>query len=172
MQTQISDLGTDAAIEAVDTMALRCAEVRCELADRSVALVGSGHDDSCFDWCCGVTACREVTPNRRSEAVGRLVSRYRGLVTDDEFRDFDEPADDGFDAVDADDGFDAVDAAEEPAATPPTEWQPPEPTGVLAVDEAVAVLTELESLPTAEHVAYYESAHRRLQDALADLDGA
>ena len=163
MQTQISDLGTYAAIEAVDTMALRCAEVRCELADRSVALVGSGHDDSCFDWCCGVTACREVTPNRRSEAVGRLVSRYRGLVTDDEFRDFDEPADDG---------FDAVDAAEEPAATPPTEWQPPEPTGVLAVDEAVAVLTELESLPTAEHVAYYESAHRRLQDALADLDGA
>ena len=51
-------------------------------------------------------------------------------------------------------------------------WQPPEPTGVRIVDDAVAMLAELDELPTTEHVAYYESVHRHLQDALADLDGA
>ncbi len=33
-------------------------------------------------------------------------------------------------------------------------------------------MLELDHLPTGEHVAYYEAAHRRLQDALADLDGS
>jgi hypothetical protein len=51
-------------------------------------------------------------------------------------------------------------------------WRLPEPTGVQSVDEAIEPLAELDELPTAEHVLYYETAHRHLQDALADLDGA
>jgi hypothetical protein len=53
-----------------------------------------------------------------------------------------------------------------------TDWQLPEPTGVQAVDESLEPMLELGHLPTGEHVAYYEVAHRRLQDALADLDGS
>jgi hypothetical protein len=48
----------------------------------------------------------------------------------------------------------------------------PEPTGVPTVDAAVERLAELDDLPTGEHVAIYDAAHRQLQDALADLDGA
>ena len=53
--------------------------------------------------------------------------------------------------------------------TGPVEYQS---TGVPAVDAATALLAELDGLPTGEHVAHYEAAHRRLQDALADLDTA
>lgn len=73
------------------------------------------------------------------------------------------------------DGFadSAADLDEPPAVErEPSGWQPPEPTGVQAVDDAVAPLTDLDELSTAEHVSYYETAHRRLQDALADLDGS
>jgi hypothetical protein len=48
----------------------------------------------------------------------------------------------------------------------------PQPTGVPTVDSAVERLTELDGLPTGEHVAIYDAVHRQLQDALADLDGA
>jgi hypothetical protein len=51
-------------------------------------------------------------------------------------------------------------------------WSAPDPTGVPAVDEAVAELSALELLPTSEHVAVFDVVHRKLQDALADLDGA
>jgi hypothetical protein len=51
-------------------------------------------------------------------------------------------------------------------------WEMPEPTGVPSVDEAVADVAELDQLPTGEHVAIYDAVHRKLQDALADLDGA
>jgi hypothetical protein len=44
-------------------------------------------------------------------------------------------------------------------------------TGVAGVDEAVALLNDLDALPTADHVAVYDVVHRRLQDSLADLDG-
>jgi len=54
----------------------------------------------------------------------------------------------------------------------PVRWELPEPTGVAAVDEALTPLVELDELPTGEHVAHYEAVHRRLQDALADLDSA
>jgi hypothetical protein len=50
-------------------------------------------------------------------------------------------------------------------------WQPPEPTGVTGVDDAIAQLAELDALPTADHVAVYDVVHRQLQDSLADLDG-
>ncbi|MGH8890118.1 MAG: hypothetical protein ACRDV3_10250 [Acidothermaceae bacterium] len=112
-------------------------------------------------------------------------------MTDDDFGDLDEPTDEPVERVeaslepDADDGvdldaadsgvdgvFDDAELAGRSAVIVPTGWQPPESTAVPAVDEAVATLTELDSLPTAEHVAYYELAHRQLQDALADLDGA
>ena len=44
-------------------------------------------------------------------------------------------------------------------------------TGVPAVDAALERLAELEQLPTADHVEVFDGVHRRLQDALADLDG-
>jgi hypothetical protein len=47
----------------------------------------------------------------------------------------------------------------------------PEPdTGHPRVDEAVARMAELDSLPTAEHAAVYEDADRRLHGALTELD--
>jgi hypothetical protein len=70
------------------------------------------------------------------------------------------------------DAEDLADAGFPAKPVGPSGWQPPEPTGVQGVDDSVEPLTELDELPTAEHVAYYETAHRRLQDALADLDGA
>jgi fumarate hydratase class II len=48
----------------------------------------------------------------------------------------------------------------------------PEATGVRPVDDALAELSQLDQLPTSEHVAVYEVVHRQLQDALADLDGS
>jgi hypothetical protein len=44
-------------------------------------------------------------------------------------------------------------------------------TGDPRVDEALARLRELDSLPTAEQVPVLEDIHQRLQDALADLEG-
>ena len=61
---------------------------------------------------------------------------------------------------------------EDSTAREPARWESPEPTGVPAVDDALAPLAELDDLPTGEHVPYYEAVHRRLQDALADLDSA
>lgn len=58
------------------------------------------------------------------------------------------------------------------SAPDPVRWELPEPTGVAAVDQALAPLVELDELPTGEHVPHYEAVHRRLQDALADLDSA
>jgi hypothetical protein len=43
-------------------------------------------------------------------------------------------------------------------------------TGDPRVDEVLAGLSGIENLPTAEHVAVYDQAHRGLQDALANLD--
>lgn len=40
------------------------------------------------------------------------------------------------------------------------------------VDTAVARLAELEALRTSDHVRVFEDVHRRLQAALADLDGS
>lgn len=44
-------------------------------------------------------------------------------------------------------------------------------TGDPRVDAAVVRLAGLGSLPTHEHVEVFEDVHRRLQGALADLDG-
>lgn len=43
-------------------------------------------------------------------------------------------------------------------------------TGVEAVDAALEALAELADRPVAEHVAVLDDVHRRLQDALTDLD--
>ena len=51
-------------------------------------------------------------------------------------------------------------------------WTLPAPTGVAAVDDALQSLTSLDALPISAHVEHYETVHRRLQDALADLDGS
>lgn len=45
-------------------------------------------------------------------------------------------------------------------------------TGDARVDAALARLTELDQRPPAEHVAIYEDIHRRLQEALTDVDGS
>ena len=88
------------------------------------------------------------------------------VVSDD--MPIDEQFDEQFDEPVLDDGP-TVAQFTEPARA---RWALPAPTGVAAVDDALAPLVELDELPTDEHVAHYESAHRRLQDALADLDSA
>jgi hypothetical protein len=45
-----------------------------------------------------------------------------------------------------------------------------QPTGDPDVDAALAALVGLVERPTAAHAAIYEEVHRRLHDALADLD--
>jgi hypothetical protein len=52
-------------------------------------------------------------------------------------------------------------------ATAPVE-DPPEPTRHPEVDEVLASLGSLGSLPVAEHVRVFEAAHDRLRSALAD----
>ncbi|MQA88258.1 MAG: hypothetical protein GEV03_27465 [Streptosporangiales bacterium] len=47
-----------------------------------------------------------------------------------------------------------------------------EEAGDPRVDAAVRRLAELRTLGTAEHPEVYEDIHRRLQGALADLDGS
>jgi hypothetical protein len=54
-----------------------------------------------------------------------------------------------------------------------SEPQPPAErptTGESSVDDALKPLDELSELPVAEHVGVLDEAHRKLQDALADLD--
>ena len=41
-----------------------------------------------------------------------------------------------------------------------------------AVEQALALLDELDSRPVGEHVEVFDTVHRALQDALASLDGA
>lgn len=43
-------------------------------------------------------------------------------------------------------------------------------TGDPRVDDALARLTELETLPVEEHLPVYRDVHRRLHETLADLD--
>ena len=45
-------------------------------------------------------------------------------------------------------------------------------SGDFRVDAALARLAELDERPPGEHVAIYEDIHRRLQEALTDVDGA
>lgn len=44
-------------------------------------------------------------------------------------------------------------------------------TGNADVDSALARLTELETLPTAEHVGIFDDVHARLHEALSSLEG-
>lgn len=79
---------------------------------------------------------------------------------------FDESSDEQFDEPITDDAPESAESVRPELAR----WELPGPTGVSAVDNALAPLVELDELPTGEHVAHYEAVHRRLQDALADLD--
>ena len=45
-------------------------------------------------------------------------------------------------------------------------------TGVPGVDAALERLQDVSVAPVDEHVAIYDDVHRRLQDALTDLDGS
>ncbi|HVA59147.1 MAG TPA: hypothetical protein VNG13_01255 [Mycobacteriales bacterium] len=51
-----------------------------------------------------------------------------------------------------------------------TEQPIAERTGEPRIDAALERLGSVASAPLSEHVAIYEDVHRRLQDALADLD--
>lgn len=46
----------------------------------------------------------------------------------------------------------------------------PTPTGEPRVDAALERLHDISAAPVDEHVDIYDDVHRRLQDALADLD--
>jgi hypothetical protein len=48
----------------------------------------------------------------------------------------------------------------------------PASTGEPRVDAALVRLQDVTNAPVDEHVAIYDDVHRRLQDALADLDGS
>jgi hypothetical protein len=99
---------------------------------------------------------RHVLPLVLAPVPGRLPERrYRGRVDD-------------LTSVDENGTADADDTA---AGSDARDWTPPRPTGVPAVDAAVERLADLKTLPTGEHVAVYDTVHRLLQDALADLDG-
>jgi hypothetical protein len=52
----------------------------------------------------------------------------------------------------------------------PDTSQGPPVTGEAPVDDAVRRLDDLTELPVSEHVGAFDEAHRKLQDALADLD--
>ena len=95
-----------------------------------------------------------------------------GRVSDDDFELPDETFDEVADDLPDGDLPDANLSDPLPGSKVRGHWEAPEPTGVQAVDDALTPLRELDDLPTAEHVPYYEAAHRQLQDALADLDGA
>ena len=43
-------------------------------------------------------------------------------------------------------------------------------TGESVVDDALARLSQISEAPTADHVEIYDDVHRRLTDALADVD--
>jgi hypothetical protein len=43
-------------------------------------------------------------------------------------------------------------------------------TGEPPVDDAIRRLDDLTEMPVSEHVGVFDESHRRLQDALADLD--
>ena len=45
-------------------------------------------------------------------------------------------------------------------------------TGDPRVDDALVRLRDVAQAPVDEHVAIYDDVHRRLQDALVDLDGS
>jgi len=47
----------------------------------------------------------------------------------------------------------------------------PEVTGDAAVDQALARLSDLATLPVPEHLTVLESVHTALQDRLADAEG-
>jgi len=46
------------------------------------------------------------------------------------------------------------------------------PTGHAGVDAALARLADVEAAPTDSHPEVYDDVHRRLHDALSDLDGS
>ncbi len=56
---------------------------------------------------------------------------------------------------------------DQPVADSAPTWVP---TGNARVDAAVSGLDELDVLPTPQHADVYEDVHRRLHEALADLD--
>ena len=58
------------------------------------------------------------------------------------------------------DAYEAAGEAAEPGSTEPA------PTGVPAVDDALARLTALEELPVDEHPAVFESVHGSLRGVL------
>jgi hypothetical protein len=73
------------------------------------------------------------------------------------------------------DGYELADSTTDSGAASgeaqaPADFAPPV-TGNARVDDATAALEVLDDRPTADHADVFEDVHRRLQSALADLDG-
>jgi hypothetical protein len=62
------------------------------------------------------------------------------------------------------------DTAELPLAVVEMPVPDPEPTGHPGVDAALDRLRELADRPTGAHPELYDDVHRRIQDALAEID--
>jgi hypothetical protein len=63
-----------------------------------------------------------------------------------------------------------AEAVELPQAVADTPVPEPEPTGHPGVDAALDRLRELADRPTGAHPELYDDVHRRLQDALAEIE--
>jgi hypothetical protein len=86
-----------------------------------------------------------------------------------DFADFDGY---GADVSQIADELPAEDEAEGAEAAVDAEGAQAPRTGNEQVDAATAQLEELAEKPTADHADVFEDVHRRLQGALADLDGS
>lgn len=64
----------------------------------------------------------------------------------------------------------APEAPEQPQTVVEMPVPDPEPTGHPGVDAALDRLRELADRPTGAHPELYDDVHRRLQDALAEID--
>lgn len=125
----------------------------------------------------------DAVDTQMGESVVSDVENVEGAAMDEDLeQDFDDDADD----ADDDDDEDADDDAEQPsaseqavdldgpnprAAAPSVGLQTLPVTGEPRVDDALARLTDLSSLPVDEHVGVFEDVQRRLHDTLADLSG-
>ena len=75
--------------------------------------------------------------------------------------------------IEDDEQVEDVDFLDEQAPTAPVVAMSTLPvTGEPRVDDAMARLTDLATLPVSEHVGVFEDVQRRLHDTLADLSGS
>jgi hypothetical protein len=121
-----------------------------------------------------------VTRDEYDDPQDEVVDDFDEFADDDEFADAEGDDDVAVDSVeddtddDPDDDSSAAAESQAPnprAAAPSVGLQILPVTGEPRVDDALARLTDLASLPVDEHVGVFEDVQRRLHDTLADLSG-